>query len=189
MLISVNRFNGNKISPDFDHLQLGGVALWSIKKSDTYTYRLGLYLNPEFFGFFVVPLFGFDWQINSKSRLFGNMPATATFLHQINPRLGTGLYFSGLISSYNQPQIGLFYVQRGFNYLAGFLDYYLTEKLVLQFRPGILIGSKFKMYQEDDQVNWSLSAIKFGDDRTVQSEIDASGLLVQAGVIYRFKVE
>ena len=42
--------------------QYGGLVLFTKKHSEIITYKFGLYMNTEFFGLFIVPLFGMDWK-------------------------------------------------------------------------------------------------------------------------------
>ncbi|MDE3250865.1 MAG: hypothetical protein KGO82_19535, partial [Bacteroidota bacterium] len=52
--------------------QFGGALIGSCKTTNgVLTYKFGIYLNGEFFGLFVMPLLGIDWQINKKTNLFG----------------------------------------------------------------------------------------------------------------------
>ncbi len=188
-VLAFNRYNSNEFKVGSSGSQLGGAVLFSQKISDTRTFKLGFYVNPEFFGPLFTPLLGFDWEMSDRARIYGTLPITATYQYKLNDRLYVGGYFNGLVSSYIQPQIGNFYVQRGFNFLSPYIDLCVTRQVVFQVRPGFLIGSKFKMYQKQDKTEWALSAIKIGDDRTVLSEINASGILLQAGLIYRYQFE
>ncbi len=187
LLMAINRYNGNEFSFSGDNFQLGGIIIYSKKIRDDLTYKFGAYYNGELFSSLFTPVFGFDWIINDRSRLFGNLPISANYLYSISDRLEAGVSFNGLISSFTQSQIGPFYLQRGYNHLTPHLDFYVTQNIAIQVKPGILIGSKFKLFQEQDKADWSLSALKFGDNRTIQSEIDASGFIVEFGVVYRVK--
>ena len=189
LLMLINQNNAWSYNIGKRGFQMGGLILYSKDYSETFEYKVGLYFNEEFFGPLIQPVLGFDWQINDRSRLYGNLPVTATFQHKWKEELHVGLYYSGRISSYIQEQIGDFYVQRSYIQVSPYIDWNVTDKLVFQVRAGMLLGSKFILYDKDSQVDWSLSALKFGDERDRISEIDASSFIIQTGLILRFPKE
>ena len=79
--------------------QFGGALITSYKKSATLTYKLGFYVNGDFFGLFVMPLLGIDWQINDKENLFGVLPAQLTYEYKLNKHFYTGAVFRTFTNS------------------------------------------------------------------------------------------
>jgi hypothetical protein len=62
-----------RISSDFKNVssndyQLGGAVVATYQKKENLSYKFGAYYNSEYFGFFMLPLFGMEWEINEGSR-------------------------------------------------------------------------------------------------------------------------
>jgi Domain of unknown function (DUF6268) len=65
--------------------QYGIYALATWTKSPTFKYKLGMYINQEFFGTFVVPLIGLDWKVNERFQIFGTLPNSMKLHYQLKP--------------------------------------------------------------------------------------------------------
>ncbi|MBV6646192.1 MAG: hypothetical protein KI790_12125 [Cyclobacteriaceae bacterium] len=186
LIMAINRFNSDEISIKSHHHQLGIIGLWEVKKSSNFTYKLGFYFNSEFFGPFVSPLFGIDLILNKNLRFFGTLPVNATLYNSKSEKLGWGVGFNGLISSFQRKEN--LYIQRSINDINLFADYYFRKQLVLQAKASYLVGSRFKEYDTDDEIDWALNLVKFGDDRSERSSIPVNGLLLQVALIFRYQL-
>ena len=78
----------------YGEYQFGGYAIANYKKNARLTYKMGVYINGDFFGLFVIPLLGIDWQINEKDNLFGVLPASLNYEHKLNNHFYTGAVFA-----------------------------------------------------------------------------------------------
>jgi len=122
-------------------LQVGG-ALFGIKKfSEKFELRVGVYLNNELFGLFVVPLTGIDWKINNRSNLFGLLPGSLTYEYQLNKISYTGMAFRTLTNSYG---VNDTYYRIDENQLGAYYDLYLTKHLVFNGEVGHSILRKIR---------------------------------------------
>ena len=65
-------------------LQIGGALIAAYKRKGKLTWKLGVYINNEYFGIFVMPLLGINWEIGKKDYLFGVLPGSLTYEHKIN---------------------------------------------------------------------------------------------------------
>src|SRR5688572_27694495 len=82
--------------------QLGGAVIVSHTLKDNLTLKAGLYVNNEFFGLFVMPLFGVDWQISSRDCLFGVLPGNLTYQHEVSKLLKYGIAFRAQTNSFHR---------------------------------------------------------------------------------------
>lgn len=114
--------------------QFGTILFTTFSKNPNKKIRLGVYANKEFFGWFVIPIAGVNWQINDSNTVFGLLPGRLTFEHKWNSKLYGGLTFRAPMNSYriNDHQ----YITLYDNQLSLFLDYYLTKPVCLTLESG-----------------------------------------------------
>ncbi len=65
----------------------------------------GLYINGDLFGLFVMPLTGVDWQINSKTNLFGVLPGNMTLEHELKKKHYTMAELSELLQIHTRIRV------------------------------------------------------------------------------------
>ncbi|MEO5905939.1 MAG: hypothetical protein ABIQ11_04400, partial [Saprospiraceae bacterium] len=139
--ISIVRWNAEKLLAD-NSFQFGGVALASFARRPHQKFRLGVYVNNEFFGVYVVPLLGVDWRLDEKNNLFGVLPGRLTFEHQWNDRLFGGFTFRAITNSYRVLD-GKF-IRLDDNQVSLFLDYYLARNICITLEPGFGVLRKLR---------------------------------------------
>lgn len=122
--------------------QFGGALIASYKKSATLTYKLGVYMNGDFFGLFVMPLLGIDWQINDKENLFGVLPAQLTYEYKLSKRFYTGAVFRTFTNSYHDS--GYNYIRIDENQLGVFFDTYMGKNILLNLEAGHSVLRKIR---------------------------------------------
>lgn len=113
--------------------QIGGAIICSYKKNEKLTLKLGVYINNEFFGVFVMPLVGLDWKIDARNNLFGVLPGNLTYEHKINKRFYYGANFRAITNSYAKSNG---YLRVNENQLGLYLDTYLNKNFVLNIEAG-----------------------------------------------------
>jgi hypothetical protein len=120
-----------------------GVAMLAIyKKSETLKYKFGAYYNSEFFGFFMLPLLGLDWNVNEKLNVFGVLPGSMNVEYKMWKRVYTGLAYRSITSSFRAYYDDDYYKIQD-NHIRVFFDFYLTKNLVLTAEAG---HSVFRSY-------------------------------------------
>ncbi len=127
--------------------QVGGAIIASYKKRENLTFKFGAYVNGEYFGLFIMPLLGIDWQINEKDCVFGVLPGNLTYQHLLSQKFGYGIAFRAQTNSYNRPTGK--YTRINENQLGGFVDIYLSKNIVLNAETGHSFFRKIRT----DQVN------------------------------------
>ncbi len=155
MAAFIPRFNGEPEVQFKEGFQAGAALLFTYKKRPGLSFKFGGYYNSEFFGPFFWPLFGLDWKINNKQRLFAILPAYATYEYRINKILSWGANFRTFTNSYkvyNPPQssIKLDYTRFNDNQLGAYMDLYLTPKIVASAEGGYSIMRKIETGQTKD---------------------------------------
>lgn len=138
-IIRMNDVNINKNG----RYQFGGALLGSyFIKDKNLSYKIGVYINSEFFGLFIIPLVGIDWQINERTNLFGVLPASLTLEHRLNRHLYTGITFRTFTNSYQDSAQTYFRVDE--NQFGAFLDYYINKHIVLNLEVGHSVLRKIR---------------------------------------------
>ena len=145
------RRNGYEVGRS-DNWQVGGAVIANFKANENLRYKLGVYANREFFGLFVMPLLGIDWEISKKTNLFGILPGSLTLEHKLSQNLYTGASFRAITNSYRTPS-GYWRINE--NRLGAFLDYYFSKRIVINFEGGHSILRKLSAGDNDkSEVNW-----------------------------------
>jgi Domain of unknown function (DUF6268) len=126
----------------YGECQIGGAVIASYKKTTTLTYKIGAYINGDFFGLFVMPLLGIDWQINDRESLFGVLPASLTYEYKLSKHFYTGSVFRTFTNSYHDS--GNNYLRIDENQLGLFFDTYLGKNTLLNLEAGHSVLRKIR---------------------------------------------
>ena len=140
-ITAIARINGQDIDVN-NSFQIGGIAFASYKMKEQQKFRLGFYINNDFFGVFVVPLVGVDWRIDKNNYLFGLLPGRLTFEHKLNNNLYTGATFRAITNSYRLNDEN--YLRIDDNQLSVYLDYYPAKHVTITLEPGYGIFRKLR---------------------------------------------
>lgn len=135
------RVNGEKLFAD-NTFQYGGATLITYTRKPLQSFRLGVYANKEFFGWFIVPLVGVDWRLNEKNYLFGIMPGRLTYEHEWNEILYGGATFRAPTSSFRLTDGQ--YLRLDDQQLSLYLDYYAAKHICFTLEGGYGIFRKIR---------------------------------------------
>ena len=153
------RRNGYKLDLG-NNWQVGGAMIANFKRSETLTYKFGLYASGEFFGLFVRPLLGIDWQIDKKTNLYGILPGSMNLERKLKNNLYVGASFKAITSSYRTPSG---YWRLDENRLGVFLDYYFGKHIAINMEGGHSILRKMRTGQDDmPDADWNASDNLYG---------------------------
>jgi hypothetical protein len=172
-------------------LQLGGVLMFEKVKSPTYTYRVGVFYNQEFFGPYIVPVFYLDWSVTSKFKINGLIPIYGKIYYQPNPNFSAGLHFIGLTTTYriNEKNLENYYIDRRSIDVSLFSNIHLFDNLFIEGRLGYSVSKDYGLFKEDDKITLGLPLVNIGDDRVRQnSEFDGS-LFVHLKLLYSLPIK
>ncbi|MFQ3577224.1 MAG: hypothetical protein SNJ77_12390 [Cytophagales bacterium] len=185
--IVIPRFNG----PFDNSFQIGVLNTVNINNSGNLNQRFGFYANQEFFGLFLLPLYGIDWKINGSWRAYGLLPVNAAIENRKSEKLAYGISFNAFINSFRSFQTEKYpgYFQRNTNELYLYADYYLSAKLVLQGKVGYSVGRAYKYYPEDEQLAYQISLARFGDKRAKRDAFVTDGAIFQLNLVFRVKTD
>ncbi|MBC7826275.1 MAG: hypothetical protein H7122_00910 [Chitinophagaceae bacterium] len=140
LVTAIYRKNGYALSMKHNW-QIGGALLVNFKANENLRYKMGLYINKEFFGIFLMPLVGIDWQISKKTNLFGNLPGSLTIEHKLHKNIYSGASFRAITNSY---RLDTGYWRIDESRLGVFLDYYFSKNFVLNAEAGHSVFRKIR---------------------------------------------
>ena len=183
-------FTATTTSEDF---QFGGLVLAKKKKTENLSYKLGAYMNGDQFGPFLVPLFGFYYK-KKKLEMDVIVPSYAKINYSLSPKFTAGVNWRATVKSYNLqgPMVNLpavvkrpFYMHHLSNEIAAHVGYELIKGVIVRGMAGVSLGRSFRVYENDDKIDFGLSLFRFGDDRVPLNTDFANGLFYRAELAYR----
>ncbi|HEX4849147.1 MAG TPA: DUF6268 family outer membrane beta-barrel protein [Puia sp.] len=135
--------------------QVGGAILANYHANSHVTYKFGIYVNGEFFGLFVIPLVGIDWKIDEKNNLFGVLPASINYEHQLSHRFYAGACFRTFTNSYHDAEGNYWRIDE--NQLGLFFDAYASKRIVFNLEGGYSLFRKIRTGSYHD-ITYNLNA-------------------------------
>ena len=187
-----------KIASDYNSFnqkdfQLGGIALFKYKKRDNLNFKTGLYYNTELFGPFFVPMLGLYFQSpNKKFEANILLPLQADVNYQVLPFMNVGCNFNGQIRSYHLNHVTdanpNTYVTKSTNELFAYVKFNITKNINVQTKLGQSFGRTYKVYDEQDKVNFGLPATFIGDRRQQLNSNFSNGMIFQVMLTYRLSL-
>lgn len=188
-----------KIASDFktithDDFQFGGFALFKYTKSNQLNYKIGIYGNTEFFGPWIVPLFGLYYTSpNKKFEANLTLPFFADVNFSLPYNMKVGINFIGQTKSYYLSTLpgredgG--YVARATTELYGYAGMAFSKSIHFQVKAGHSFGRYYRVYDSSEQVSLGIPLQFFGDDRQQVNTDFTDGWIFQAMFIYRYNLE
>lgn len=189
VFVLLPRLNSDYKSINANAWQLGFLSTYNKRSSEKFLWKVGVYFNMEFFGPFVVPLFGLNWNVSDKLNIVGDLPIWAKVNYQVSNPFALGVGYKALVGSYrlsgefNDAYISRFAIEP---YL--YLDFEVAKNIFLNGKVGYTMSRKYPVYAKDDQLDWQLSFMKFGDERTQLNPVINDGVFFEFGIAYKVDV-
>lgn len=117
------------------------------------------------------------------------LPLQADINYQVLYFMNIGVNFNGQTRSYHLNNITdanpNTYVVKATNELFGYLKFNLTKSVSVQTKVGQSFGRTYKVYDEQDKVNFGLPATFIGNKRQQLNSNFSDGMIFQVTVLYR----
>lgn len=127
--------------------QWGTVLLVSRQERPSFSYRLGIYYNKEYFGNFFMPLVGLDWRINDRAALFGTLPGSLNFEHRIGSKWYAGGMFRAITTSFMATPFHHYRIDD--NRLGAYIDYAFAGPLTITVELGHTAGRRVRLTEKN----------------------------------------
>ena len=185
-LIFTPRYMTDFHESDETSFQLGGTFLFEKIFHNHLTMRFGAMFNNEFFSPMVVPLVYINWQIADKWNISGLLPISSKINYKANDRLNIGIGHFGLITSYRlgEPENAEYYMERKCIDITLFGRYRLLGNFHAVGRIGYALSRDYAQFENDEKMDFRLSIISFGDNRTQANVCFNDGLIVSLSLVY-----
>jgi hypothetical protein len=170
--------------------QMGVIALMKYKKRKDLQYRFGFYYNSEVFGPLIVPILGLYYQSKDKKYEVNlNLPLLADANMRIGRYTRLGVNFYGIVRTYNLDK-NIYgtdaYVTKISNEPHAYLQFRLGQNILLETMVGYSVGRSYRTFDRNDKLDFAISALRFGDNRTQINTDFSDGLLIRGRLSYRF---
>ncbi len=174
-----------------DKWQMGAVGLLEKRFHDRLMMRFGALYNQEFFGPFMVPLIYVDWRFGRKWSLSGLLPIYGKLNYHANERLTVGLSEFGLITSYRLGKPGYEgdYIERKSIDMTLFARYRVFGNFHLEGRAGYAFSREYGQYAADQKVDFRISILSFGDNRTLKNVLFNDGAIFNLRLVYNLPID
>jgi len=183
------------IASDFDMIskedfQLGLLSLFTYSKKENLKYKIGFYTNSEKYGPLFAPLLGLYYlSPNKKFESTLLLPAQVDLNYQLAKKSALGINFDGMSSSYNLHETIYVpkeqYIVKTTNELYTYLQFQLGKSIYAKTKVGYAISRTYKVFDNDDKVDLSLSSLYFGDDRMQLNTNFEKGPIFKIELLYR----
>ena len=167
-------------------LQLGGTFLFEKEFNNNLKMRYGAMFNQEFFGPMVVPLVYLKWHIADKWDISGLLPISSKIKYTANDRINLGIGHFGLITSYRlgEPENAVYYIERKCIDIFLFGRYRLLGNFHAEGRVGYALSRDYAQYETNEKMDFRLSIISFGDNRTQYNTSFNDGPIIDLRLVY-----
>ena len=184
-----------KLSSDLNELsgkdfQLGLLSLFNYTKRSDLKYKIGLYANTERYSLSFLPLLGLYYQSpDKKFEANFTLPIRADINYLLFEKTKVGLNFDGLGSSYNMNKRLYInkdtYAVKSSNELFAYLMFQLGESFYVKPKLGYSIFRTYKVFENNDKVDFSVGPFYVGDNRTQLNTNFEDGAIFKIELLYR----
>ncbi len=173
-----------------DDFYLGGFALLKYKKNENLKYKIGLYTSNEAFGLFSTPIIGaYYLSSNKRFEIDASLPISADINYSFGITSIGFNYFANArgynVKENNMPTV---YVEQSPIEFSSYIQFKLQNNILLRGKVGYT-SNNYKVYVDNDDLDFRVSAFSFGDNRTQLNPELNSGIFVNFEAVYRFQIK
>ena len=138
----------------------------------------------------VVPLLGWNWEINDSWRFKGMIPVSLEVIHS-RPKSNFGLLFIGKNASFYKanPNGIPTYVDMADNNAWLYSEFKFAKNWLVHFRAGHSVLREFRYFVDGDKMPLKLGPVNIGDDRLKPNPWFENGFSFEARLIFRLPTD
>jgi|GEM_PF-3497180 len=167
-------------------LQLGSLLLWKLSLDSGVKIKSGLYSNNEQFGWFMVPLLGFELR-KGRYEINATLPMMANASYDLGSQFQIGANFTANRSTFAMSDKTKSYLEKNLKHIGVFV-----QKDLGNFRfftnASIGLNNRVEIYPSDQKTQIVVSPITSNDKRQPQSVHTFQPYSFKCGVKYRIAV-
>lgn len=185
-LLLVPRYTTDFEGSSRKNWQLGAIGLYEHRLSERLLTRFGVLYNGELFGPLLVPLIYLDWQLSERWSITGLMPINLKVGYKINEHFSAGYSHFGFITTYtiNQSEFNTDYIERNSIDETLFMRWKMIGNFHIETRFGYSLSRIYNQYNQNEKMDFRLSIIGFGDNRTQKNVSFNSGPITSLRLVY-----
>ena len=190
--IAIPKFTGNYKAGKNKYFQVGGILLWKYKAKENLTYNFGVYVSTEIFSVYSTPILGLYYQsLNKKLEVNLTLPIYADVNYKILKKVRIGADMLALTAGYdlNQYSLASSYVQKTTQEFGGYLQFDIWKSQLILRTKVLYTINDFQLYDDSETIDFGMTGIYFGDNRTKLVDELKSGLGFQVSLAYRFHIK
>ncbi|MFT5248528.1 MAG: hypothetical protein ACI93P_000241 [bacterium] len=185
-----------KIASDYKNLSgddfyFGVYAIAKLKKNEHFKYRFGFYASTESFGVFATPIIGaYYLSPNKRFEIDASLPITANINYKLG-KAAVGFDYFAIGRSYNirqETSTPLYVDQRPIEFASYFQYGIIENSILLRAKVGYSSNTN-EVYEQGDTLDFRISAISFGDNRTQLNPDILGSVFFKVEAIYRIHFE
>jgi hypothetical protein len=163
----------------------GGGVRATYTASPTLSFRFTMGYRQQFFGPQYLPLFGFDWQINDRWRMFGDLPTVGTLAYALNAKTNLGVYYLGNNYSFRLPGSHQ-YLRYAPTTPGLFVERYLfASKWAVRLTGSYCVSRVMNIYADTDKSSATILFISLGHKPMAVNPKTDAGPELKVTISYR----
>ena len=165
-LLFVPRYMTDFNNPSSGAWQFGAIGLYEKCYHEKLRLRYGFLFNQELGGPLLVPLVDVLWQFKPKWSVSGLFPIYGKLNYHYSEKLTVGISHFGLITSFDlEEESRGTYMERASIDLSLFARRQVFGDFFVEGRLGYALGRSYEQYRKDEQIDFRMSILRFGDNR------------------------
>jgi hypothetical protein len=185
-----------KIASDYitiskEDFYVGGVLLLKFKQKKNLIYKFGIYASSEAYGLFLTPIANMYYKSpNNSFEMNLTLPTDFDFNYRIASATKIGMDYIAIGKSYKltTANVRATYAENNSLQFSVYVQNNSINKNVnMRLKTGIQIND-YNVYPIDQKIDYRISALKFGDNRTQLNSKLSNSVYFMAEAIYRFDI-
>ena len=169
-----------------NHLQNGIYARYDWYKTKNLKWQFGGYFNTELASLFFVPIISLNYYGSKNWHFYGVFPVNYNIMRNVGDRTRLGIRYQGLMNSIYTEVNGIpGYWERAPIELFLAVEHYFTPRIVGRFMAGHSVMRTMNLYDFNQQSDFRISAVRFGDNRNANYSAGDS-FLFEFSLFYRY---
>lgn len=165
-------------------VRFGAVVRGTYKVGENLSWRGTLGYRKQFYGPQYIVLFGLDWKVNDKWRIFGDLPSSTTVSYAVNQKINTGFNLSVQQTTYRLNNQDRYFEYNSVN-TGLFAEYYISKSWAIRGTAAYTLIRNMEIYNKHDQADGFIDFYEMGDRVDPLNPEIATGLTFKIGLSYR----
>jgi hypothetical protein len=165
-------------------IKLAAIVRGSWKVSEKMTWKATLGYRRQFYGPQYILLFGMDWNVNDKWKLYGDIPHNLTASYAVNEKVNTGFNLFVQNSTYRLDNQDRYFEYNSVN-PGLFVERYVSSKWAVRATAAYTLIRNMEIYNKTDKAKGFVDFYEMGDRKDPINPEVSAGMSFKIGLSYR----